>query len=725
MEQSIAPDDPLAFSLASPPTKLSVGPVQESRLIEVRLGAVSGLFTAIRHKHPATAAHALRVALGCSSWAFAMELEPEARDELEIAALLHDIGKIGVPDALLHKPGRLAEDEALLMDRYRVSGLDILASCCPAGSIVDIIRHSAGWFDGSRPNYPLSGMNIPRGARMLAVVDAFDSMTSDQTYRQAMSRERALNELFKKAGTQFDPELVKSFSELRITVQLHGQVSGHWLQSLQPEQSNRFWRNLGTTAPDRVVTAENLFRQKLLDNMHDAVIFVDHDMHILQWNRGAERLTGVAGLSVVGQMWAPSLVDLRDEQSKRVSTAECPVARCMASGAQSLRRLTVTGRERRFILVDAHLLPVIGADGTLHGAAMLLHDVSPEATLEERCQTLHERATKDPLTQVANRSEFDRTYPQFIQAHGESRLPCSMIMCDIDHFKFINDTYGHQAGDEVLKVFGRLLKADCRAGDLVARYGGEEFVILCADCTNAAAARRAEQLRTTLDDTPHPALSGHTITASFGVTEIQSGDTPDSMLRRSDRALFEAKRMGRNMVVQLGPGLDEGHDAPCEQPAAPQDCDDELFLDRVLVAAVPLNMAIQKLRGFVSDHHAEVVSIKGDRINLQIDMEAERNGRRRSDHKVPFTVELTISEQNVPLYGDDARVTNLTRTRIRVTIRLKRDRDRRYANVAQAFAVILSALQSYLMTSQEAEPDEPGSTCRPANVLTPWLKSNV
>ena len=106
-------------------------------------------------------------------------------------------------------------------------------------------------------------------------------------------------------------------------------------------------------------------------------------------------------------------------------------------------------------------------------------------------------------------------------------------MCDIDHFKSVNDTYGHQAGDEVLKFFGSVLASECRSGDLVARYGGEEFIVLCADCNNAAAARRAEQLRKTIGALPQPALNQNVVTASFGVTEVQLGDTPASMLRRA------------------------------------------------------------------------------------------------------------------------------------------------------------------------------------------------
>jgi diguanylate cyclase (GGDEF)-like protein len=142
---------------------------------------------------------------------------------------------------------------------------------------------------------------------------------------------------------------------------------------------------------------------------------------------------------------------------------------------------------------------------------------------------------------VANRAEFDRMQALFIEAHQQAGLPCSLIMIDIDHFKRINDHFGHQVGDEAIITVANLLKGMCRSGDLVARYGGEEFVVLCADCDLADAAGRAEQIRRKLSETPHAALGAKRITASFGVAQLQSGDTPESMLRRADLGLLTAK----------------------------------------------------------------------------------------------------------------------------------------------------------------------------------------
>ena len=267
--------------------------------------------------------------------------------------------------------------------------------------------------------------------------------------------------------------------------------------------------------------------------------------------------------------------------------------------------MTIVGRGERLVAVDAHAMPVIDRKGVTQGAVLLLHDASSEISLERQCQSLHEKATKDPLTQVANRAEFDRVHAMFVAAHQQQQVPCSLIMCDLDRFKRVNDTYGHQAGDEAIKSLASLLKSSCRPGDLVARYGGEEFVVLCADCDNATAARRAEQVRKSLGELAQAKMEGRTVTVSFGVTEIQPGDTPETMLRRADRALLMAKAKGRNVVVQLGSG--SGGETVETRPAAwaPAAARPKETLEQELITPVPVRMAIEKLRGFVADHRAQ------------------------------------------------------------------------------------------------------------------------
>jgi diguanylate cyclase (GGDEF)-like protein len=369
-----------------------------------------------------------------------------------------------------------------------------------------------------------------------------------------------------------------------------------------------------------------------------------------------------------------------------------------------------------------HTMPVAGSDGTVYGAAILLHDASPEASLEQRCQSLHERATKDPLTQVANRAEFDRTHKMFVAAHLERQLPCSLIICDLDHFKQINDNFGHQAGDEALIAFAQLLKRSCRPGDLVARYGGEEFVILCADCGNATATQRADQIRQAISEMPQPCLGGRVITASFGVTEIQSGDTVDSMLNRADRALLEAKQRGRNTVVQLGVGIAEPVASANTSFWFARRNPPARIMEKWFLAAVPMNVTLEKVRGFVSDHHAEILSVEGDKVIMRIDSGRAGLLHRRTDRPVSLIVELRFSEE----YADETLplVGRVCRTRVHVIIRPRRDRDARRNNLMESTRQVTNSLKSYLMAAEEDSDLEAALQSRATSILIPWLREN-
>jgi diguanylate cyclase (GGDEF)-like protein/PAS domain S-box-containing protein len=700
-----------------------LGDRSDNELVQVRLGIASSLFAALQCKHAATAGHALRVALTCSAWTWKLELSEAQRDALEVAALLHDIGFIGAPDTILLKPGSLDGDEAAVMARARTMSLDILRHSCSTPEILEIVEYVAARFDGSREDLPRSGKDIPLGARMIAIAEAFDAMTTDHVYRPAMSLERAMAELFACAGSQFDPELVADFADLLNVdpAQLHRLVAGRWLQALDPETTGSHWEINCVPLPKVEPTVDGLFQAKLLENMYDAVVFIDAGGQIVLWNRGAERLTGIAGSSIRQRAWQPAILKMADEKGRTIAEADCPVHCAIRSGVQSLRRLTVCGRTGRPVAVDSHTIPVMAADGTTLGAILLFHDASSESSLEQRCENLYEKSTKDPLTQVANRAEFDRVHEMFIAAHQQQQVPCSLLMCDLDRFKSVNDTYGHQAGDEAIKSLANLLKNSCRPGDLVARYGGEEFVMLCADCDNAAAARRAEQIRKALAEMPQSFMGGKSITVSFGVTEIQPGDTPETMLRRADRALLTAKSRGRNTVVQLGTG------------SAPETAESEKsglwrrqpkpkeLLQQTLVTPVPIKMAIEKLRGFVADHRATIVAVEGNHVELEIDDRQTGLLRRLTDRPVTFSVGLQFEEERVSRGETTPAGNGVVRTRIEVTVSPRKNRDRRRDDVFARAREVLASFRSYLMATEEESPPPTGALTRAKRFLVPWL----
>jgi len=711
---------------AAPERKPSpvLGGTADNQLIQVRLGTAASLFAALQCKNAAAAGHSLRVALSCSAWALQMGLAESHRDAIEIAALLHDIGVIGAPDNILLKPGRLDSDEAEIMSRSRKLSLEILRPSCTSPEVLEIIQYVGAWFDGSRKDFQFRGEQIPLGARMIAIIEAFDAMTTDHVYRPARSQERAMTELFECAGTQFDRELVRQFAEFREAdqSQLHREVARRWLQSLDRELVNSYWELNCVPSPETPPDVDAQFQLKLLDNMYDAVSFIDAHGRITQWNRGAERLTGIAGTSIRQRLWHPELLQMSDERGHPVQEADCPVHCAIRSGVQSLRRLTIFGRTGRAVSVDSHAIPVMAADGATLGAVLLLHDASSEISLEQRCQSLYEKATKDPLTQVANRAEFDRVHEMFVAAHQQQQVPCSLMICDLDRFKQVNDTYGHQAGDEAIKSLAALLKSPCRPGDLVARYGGEEFVVLCADCDNAAATRRAEQIRKALAQMPQAGTGGRPITVSFGVTEIQPGDTPETMLRRADRALLLAKAKGRNTVVQLGSGSTADADAAntkggfwIRRQVRPKE-----LLEQVLITPVPIKVAIEKLRGFVADHQANIVRIDGNQVFLEIEDKRSGRFRRLTDRPVTFCVDLRFEEERFHKDDDDPDSSGVLRTKIRVVISPRKDRDRRRDDVMARAREVLVSFRSYLMA---VEDEHPGSSAlrRAKSILVPWL----
>ena len=672
----------------------------ENRLVRARLGVASSLFLALRAKHAPTAAHSVRVALVCSSWSALMQLGSEVGDEIEIAALLHDIGKIGVPDHLLSGDRSLSdqEQEALLLHSQHAR--EILEGCCAAQNIVSIVYYAASPYAGRDSRFDRSGEQLPLGSRMLAIANAFDELTALPNGGRAHTHQRAIQQLQSRAGTHFDPDLVREFDEfLRGNHgKLSGLVSRRWLENLAENQAKWFWR-LSQPAQQRGASpALNLFYEQLLETMHTGAVFIDTRLNIIKWSRASRDLTGIDTASIERRQWDPGLLGLRDENYKLITRDKCPVIAAVTEGTNSSGRYMLVSSNHEKIAIDLCASPVLGPDGEVRGATLVLHDASSHVNLEERLQSLNKKASQDGLTGVANRAEFDRTHADWFQMHLERGLPYSLIICDLDFFKRINDTYGHQAGDEGLISFGALLRKYCRSNDLVARYGGEEFVILCADCDSEAAEARAENIREASASQPHHMLNGTRLTASFGVTGLQGGDTAETMLRRADRALLQAKADGRNTVVHLGrptAGRRDQKKHRLDWLCWWKDKPGKHLLQRCLLTPVPIELAMEKLRGFVVNHAAQILEADEDQLVLQIDGKQLPLMRRSGDRPTSLLVELHLEETRQA--SEDRPGCRDLRTAVRVTIRPKRQRDRRRSDADERARQLLASLKSYLM----------------------------
>lgn len=707
----------------------------ENRLAMVRLGMATSLFYALRTKHAPTAAHSLRVAISCSAWCERLGLDETLRDQIEVAALLHDIGKIGIPDRILRKPGKLTVEEQMTMECCAELGCEILRGCTDDGVLLDIVRYSGAWYESRRQEDFMRGDALPLGARMLSIAGAFDAMTTDQVYRAALSRERALQELFRGSDTQFDPELTRDFVTMleKRPEMLHECVVNRWLQQLQSSSgasSGFFKRSMspvspagsacptskeshGLASPNDFQGQANLgthsakmaFYETLGGQLRDGVAFTDREGQILFWNASMAFMTRVAASACVSKHWTSELLKLENTQPSELDS--CPVRECLDRQIVVTRTMKLMGSEpgedseqksrgkssASFREVILQVAPVEEQFGG--GAVVILRDISDRAEMQHQIKSLHKKATSDPLTGSANRAEFDQRLMHCTAKAKQQGVTFSLIMCDIDHFKKVNDIHGHQAGDEALIQFASVLENHTRGSDLVARYGGEEFAFLAINSDNATAARRAEEIRRAVASTPLKGIGGESITVSMGVTEFQTGDAPETVIARADRALMTAKENGRNRVVQLGSGFVE-EDNKSESSgwfswlSSSSESKQQQY---ELATPVPTDLAVEKLRGFIADHRAEIINVTGSELSLRINVQGG-SGRRAADHHMTLNLLIQLSEST------DRRGKNgntLTQTKIDLAVTPIRSRDRRSAGFTPCVRQVVSSLKSYLM----------------------------
>ncbi|MDN2565714.1 GGDEF domain-containing protein [Aquibium sp. A9E412] len=192
-------------------------------------------------------------------------------------------------------------------------------------------------------------------------------------------------------------------------------------------------------------------------------------------------------------------------------------------------------------------------------AVILVRDLLIDATA---------KSETDALTGLLNRRGFEQRVPQVVRLMAETRLPASIVLCDLDHFKMVNDSYGHAGGDLVIRAFAARL-AEARAeSHIVGRIGGEEFAVLLPGANVAAARLFAEGIRSAFAAAAVPGLpETMRFAASFGVAELQVHDTMSDMLRRADIALYAAKNAGRNRVRVAPPGARDGGERRAHRPA--------------------------------------------------------------------------------------------------------------------------------------------------------------
>jgi diguanylate cyclase (GGDEF)-like protein/PAS domain S-box-containing protein len=652
----------VAPELSGEPEGAAVMPAEgvssiDRQQLERRFGMASGLFFALQAKHAPTAVHAWRVARLCCGWGLARQMPESMLATLEMAALMHDIGHLGIPERLLETAdtGQLR----VLGDRARqVTGLRLLQGAGFPESLVRVVAQIGAGRTESEPPAS-SGEQLEWWlARMVEVVDAFDGLLNRNPGSAVAEQPEVVEDLLNLTAEYLDATLMHDFMQLLQSGLDAGlaKVDQRWRQpeSAIPLQGGGMaWSQL--QLPPAALTLVGEFAEQLLDHVTEGLVLLDEHGSVVYWNQSAEQLTGVAASSLLQKRWSPQSAHLCTNWGEPITEDNCPLWGTLRSGRKESLGLRLIDGDKRQLELDVNLLPLHGGSGKPHGAAMIFRDATHVRSLEEQVDSLAVRATCDSLTKVANRAELTLKLPQFTQEYQATGRPASLIICDIDFFKKINDVHGHQAGDAALVCFAAVLKKMTRQSDFVARYGGEEFVILVPDCEAEQAADKAEEIRLELSLHPMEMLGDKCISASFGVAELRPDDDHITFLERADQALLLAKQQGRNRVV-LAAG-DSGVKSPLKPSAARRSRLSWLpwlrpeplpsLLECQLMTAVPMNLAIAKLRGFVTDHRGRLKKVENDQVVLQISTQHIKQTRQAAMRSFDLLLEVNFSETDL------------------------------------------------------------------------------
>ena len=292
------------------------------------------------------------------------------------------------------------------------------------------------------------------------------------------------------------------------------------------------------------------FYKSILDNLYDGVYFLDRGRSILYWNKGAERITGYSRSEVEGSHCWDNILMHVDSEGKSLCQNRCPAWKTMEEAIPAEAEVFLHHKNGHRIPVSVKVTPIHDETGVIVGAVEIFRDNSEKLASLSLIEELQEKAFQDTLTSLPNRRYMDRYLMSKLDESSRYDWTFGLIFLDIDHFKAINDTYGHDVGDEALRMLARTLSHSSRSFDTVGRWGGEEFVIAVVNVDRDKLLHIAERYRRMIESsTVTTGGADFRMTVSLGATLECKGDTLDSLVKRADGLMYQSKLAGRNCVT--------------------------------------------------------------------------------------------------------------------------------------------------------------------------------
>jgi diguanylate cyclase (GGDEF)-like protein/putative nucleotidyltransferase with HDIG domain len=559
-------------------------------IASLNMRTIEALALAIEAKDHTTHTHLQRVRTYAVAVAKELHL-PEAEIEaLRAAALLHDIGKLAVPEQIINKPGRLTPEEFEKMKVHPIVGAEILDRVAFPYPVAPIVRSHHERWDGTGYPEGLAGEDIPMGARILAAVDCLDALASHRQYRQALPLAQAMAKVKEKSGTWFDPQVVEILDEryidLERTAQMSEETSGlrGLSKAVKVERglapAAGFERTEPTHGPVESgdfltsIASARQEAQTMFELSQDLGVSLSLSETLSVLSMRLRRMIPYDSIAVFVNRngWLlPELVS--GENFKMLSSLKIRVGEGLCGWVAENCKPIVNGNpqvEAGYVvdpgkhspLQSALVVPLEGLNGVVGVLAMyhanrdaftpdhlrILLAVGSKVALSVenalKYQQAESSATTDYLTGLPNARSLFVHLAQEVARCRRMKTQLAVLVCDIDGFKQINDSFGHLEGDKLLREFTTRLKEVCRGYDYVARMGGDEFVITAPGLTAKAAQEKADRLNQAAIESGRHVCGRQVITLSVGMAYCpEDGYDVERLLAEADRRMYSMKQI--------------------------------------------------------------------------------------------------------------------------------------------------------------------------------------
>ncbi len=562
--------------------------VHVEEMAALHLRTIEALALAIEAKDHTTHDHLRRVRIYAMEIAKDLGLSAGDMQALRAAALLHDIGKLAVPEQIISKPGKLTPEEFEKIKIHPVVGAEILERVQFPYPVVPIVRaHHEKW-DGSGYPLGLKGEEIPMGARILAVVDCLDALASNRQYRRAMPLDRAMEIIAADSGKSFDPKVVEVLA--RRYVELEQMAQAQTWEKKRLSTNLKIEKGVAPAAgfeqpnpqlnghndafdPLSSIAAARQEVQMLFELTQDLGNSLSLNETLSVVSVRLKRLVpydSIAVYVVRDQKLVPEYVN--GENFRLFSSLEIPVGEGLSGWVAQNRKPILNGNpsvEAGYMgdpakfstLRSALAVPLEGLNGAVGVLALyraekdaftrdnlrILLAISSKVSLAVenalKYRLVENSATIDYLTNLPNaRSLFLRLDSELARCR-RMNIPLAVLVCDLDGFKQVNDSFGHLAGNKVLSSVANGLKENCREYDYVARMGGDEFVLLLPHITPESVDERISDLVRIAAEAGETVQGKRLLSMSVGEAFFpMDGDNAEELLATADRRMYKSKQ---------------------------------------------------------------------------------------------------------------------------------------------------------------------------------------